>query len=309
MKILVVCSYKNQYKSHITPFVEEQVNALVDKDGVAVDYFLIKGKGILGYLMQYPSLIKKIKSFKPDVIHAHFGLAGLFANLQRKVPVVTTYHGSDINNDKILRYSKIAILLSAFNIFVSTKNINKAQPKKNFRLLPCGINFDTFYTKDKLIARKELGYTPEEKLVLFAGSFDVNVKNPSLAKDAISMLKDVKLIELKGYSRDEVCTLLNAVDVALMTSHTEGSPQFIKEALACGCPVVSVDVGDVKEVIQDIEGCYIVEYNPTSIAEKIIQLLEAQIRISTPKTIKQYDNNVIADNLIQIYTKIINDMK
>lgn len=309
MKILVVCSYKNQYKSHITPFVEEQVNALVDKDGVAVDYFLIKGKGILGYLMQYPSLIKKIKSFKPDVIHAHFGLAGLFANLQRKVPVVTTYHGSDINNDKIFRYSKIAIFLSAFNIFVSTKNINKAQPKKNFRLLPCGINFDTFYTKDKLVARQEIGYTSEEKLVLFAGSFDVNVKNPSLAKDAISMLKDVKLIELKGYSRDEVCTLLNAVDVALMTSHTEGSPQFIKEALACGCPVVSVDVGDVKEVIQDIEGCYIVEYNPTSIAEKINQLLDSQIRINTPKTIKEYDNNVIADNLIQIYAMIINDVK
>ena len=70
-----------------------------------------------------------------------------------------------------------------------------------------------------------------------------------------------------------------------------------------------MDVGDVKEVIQDIEGCYIVEYNPTSIAEKINQLLEAQIRINTPKTIKQYDNNVIADNLIQIYTKIINDVK
>ena len=39
--------------------------------------------------------------FKPDIIHAHYGLSGLLANLQRSIPVVTTYHGSDINLPKV----------------------------------------------------------------------------------------------------------------------------------------------------------------------------------------------------------------
>ncbi len=306
MKILVVCSYKNQYKSHITPFVEEQADALRVHENSEVDYFLIKGKGMLGYLRQLPLLKRKIKSFQPEIIHAHFGLSGLLANLQRQVPVVTTYHGSDINNKKLLFFSKLAIRLSAYNIFVSQKNIHIAKPTKKYALIPCGINFDTFYKQDKNDARLALGFTNESKLVLFAGAFDVAVKNPTLAKDAVNLLPDVQLIELKGYTRTEVCTLLNAVDVALMTSHTEGSPQFIKEALACGCPVVSVDVGDVAEVIEPIAGCYIVDKVAKCIANKLQCVMENQQRIDADSLIQTFDNKNIANRIMNVYSFVKN---
>lgn len=67
----------------------------------------------------------------------------------------------------------------------------------------------------------------------------------------------MELIELKGYSHKEVVLLMCAIDVLLMTSITEGSPQVIKVAMACGCPIVSVDVGYVKERVEGVEGCLV----------------------------------------------------
>ena len=126
MKILIVASYN---KNKFAPFIVEQAEAL-KRVGCEIDYFGVVGKGIKGYLSAFSVLRKKIKSFKPDVIHAHYGLSGLLANLQRKVSVVTTYHGSDINLPNVLRISKIAMILSAWNIFVSQKMLKLLNLRK-----------------------------------------------------------------------------------------------------------------------------------------------------------------------------------
>ena len=125
MKILIVGKNK---PGHFAPFVEEQARALLQQ-GCEVVFFGVQGKGIWGYLRCLPALKRAIRQHQPDLIHAHYGLSGLLANLQRIVPVVTTYHGSDINKPNILRFSKIAMRLSVRNIFVSKRNIAIAQPK------------------------------------------------------------------------------------------------------------------------------------------------------------------------------------
>ena len=119
MKILIVASDKN---GRFAPFIEEQMAAL-EARGMEVLRYGITVKGIIGYLRELPALRRMIRSVRPDLIHAHYGLSGLLANLQRMVPVVTTYHGSDINVPSILRFSKIAMRLSAHNIFVSKRNV------------------------------------------------------------------------------------------------------------------------------------------------------------------------------------------
>ena len=91
MKILVVESINNN-GGQLTPFITEQAEALVAA-GCEVVYFGVKGKGVKGYLRCLRDLRFKIDKWKPDVVHAHFGLCGLLACLQRKVPVVTTFHG------------------------------------------------------------------------------------------------------------------------------------------------------------------------------------------------------------------------
>ena len=257
MKILVIASYN---KGRFAPFIVEQAEAL-KRLGCEVEYFGLKGKGLKGYLKNLPSLKKKIKAWKPDVVHAHYGLSGLLANLQHRVPVVTTYHGSDINDSKARRFSSLAMRFSAWNIFVSSKTLEIAQPKKKFTLQPCGIDLSELQLTERQVARQRLKLDNAKKYVLFAGAFDNTVKNAPLAKEAVELLNcsNVELLELKGYSREEVTLLMCAADALLMTSFTEGSPQVIKEAMACGCPLVSVDVGDVKERIAGVEGCYVAE--------------------------------------------------
>ena len=148
---------------------------------------------------------------------------------------------------------------------------------------------------------------PDGKLVLFSGAFENYVKNAPLAKAAIDLLPGVQLIELKGYTRTQVATLMQAVDVLLMTSFTEGSPQVIKEALACGCPIVSVDVGDVKEMTKGIDGCYIAERNARSIAENLTKAFAFGKRTKGRSVIieKGLTNDIIASKLIRVYDSVI----
>ena len=300
MKVLIVASYN---KNRFAPFIQEQADALA-KVGCEIGYFGIRGKGVSGYLKQLPELKRKIKEFQPDIIHAHYGLSGLLANLQRRIPVVTTYHGSDINNTKARRFSKIAMKMSAYNVFVSQKTLDLAKPKRNFVLLPCGINLEDYPVIDKLEARKQMGLDVQKKYVLFAGAFDNAVKNAPLAQQAVALLPDVELLELKGYLRQQVALLMQAVDCFLMTSFTEGSPQVIKEAMACGCPIVSVDVGDVKERIEGLVGCWIV---PDYCEENVTDRLRKAMRFKGKSDGRNriiYDNltnESVASRLFQIY--------
>jgi glycosyltransferase involved in cell wall biosynthesis len=306
MKILIVCSYKIEYETHITPFIKEQVDALIN-EGVEVEYFLIQGKGIIGYLRNFNFFKNKIKEINPDLIHAHFGLSGLFANFQRKVPVVTTYHGSDINNKTVFIYSKLSVFFSRFNIFVSQKSIEKVHPKKNYALIPCGVNFDIFKPLDKKKCRENIGFIEKERILLFAGAFDDPVKNYSLGKEAIALLPyPVRLIELKNYTRNQVCELMNSSDGVLMTSFTEGSPQFIKEAMACNCPIVATDVADVAVLMNNTAGCYLTSFDPEDVANKIEQAIQFGKRTDGRQFIKKYDNKVIVQKILtDVYYKVL----
>ena len=301
MKILIVCS-RNSGK--IAPFIQEQGDAL-SQLGVEIAYFPIEGKGLCGYLKNKKRLLSKINEFMPDLIHAHYGLSGLLANLQRKIQVITTYHGSDINNTKIFPLSRLNMILSVHNIFVSEKNRLKSNQTRNQSLIPCGVDINLFKPQDKSKARKILDLNEDKIYILFAGAFANSVKNSALAKSAVSLLNDVCLIELQGYSREEVALLINAVDVVLLTSFTEGSPQIIKEAMACNCPIVSVPVGDIENVISGTAGCFISTYKPTDIADKLKQALEYGKRTEGRERILSLglDREAVAKQILSVYKK------
>ena len=328
MKILIVAADKGR---HFAPFVEEQMQALQDLSHEVVRY-AVRGKGVRGYLREIPCLRQTIRTERPDIVHAHYGLCGLLANLatihaklstfhsklhstlnaQRSTIVITTYHGSDINTPRVLRLSRWAMRLSAWNIFVSRANIRTARAEgkwlapwayrgDNYTLLPCGVTLSEEQLLSRAEARRRLAemglqctvsdgkerkvYSFSEiqnrRLILFAGAFDNSVKDAALAEAAVADLQKRNsdspfphregacaysesplfegergsLIELRGFSRSTVNWLMCAADCLLLTSRQEGSPQVIKEAMACGCPIVSVDVGDVRERIERITGC------------------------------------------------------
>ena len=302
MRVLVVARCKN---GRYAPFITEQVDA-VQKQGVECKYFGIAGKGVLGYVCHLPGLMRAIREFHPNLIHAHYGLSGLLSNYQRRVPVVTTYHGSDINDPRVFWLSKKAISRSWFNVFVSQKTLDIASPDKNYALIPCGVNLENYSIISKTEARMQMGLDLRKKYVLFAGAYDNPVKNAALAKNTVAMAPDVELLELKGYSRPQVAMLMQAVDALLLTSFMEGSPQVIKEAMACGCPVVSVDVGDISERVYGIEGCYVTKSDPQSLAEALRRALSFEGRTRGREAIIRdgLTNNQIALKLKGIYSKI-----
>lgn len=334
MKILILGSL-NSHAGEFAPFITEQAGAL-RAAGCEVDYFGVVGKGVWGYLRQLPKLRRVIREQHIDIIHAHYGLCCLLANLQRRVPVVSTYHGSDINSPKVMRVSKVAMRLSAWNIFVSkrTQDIAFAQVPKSVQqkssLIPCGINLPAPWQElqNQPIGQMTLKQwvntvlAPNKKHVLFAGAFDNPVKDPELAKAVAHEInqqananetasegikREVQLIELKGYTRDQVNALMYTCDALLMTSKTEGSPQVIKEAMACGLPIVSTDVGDVKEQIKDLDACYVSRSrNPKELAGLLRQALAYEQRTEGKQKImaEGLRNEDVAQKLIYIYTLI-----
>ena len=206
---------------------------------------------------------------------------------------------------------------------MSQKNIEKTKMlnSKNATLIPCGIDDTLFVPMDKEVCRNRLrsgGIRVLENegktYVLFTKMFDDPVKDYPLAKATIDLVNEMKsenveLIEFTGYSREQSALLINAVDALLMTSKTEGSPQVIKEAMACGTPIVSVDVGDVKERIGGIDGCYVSDTRkPEEIADLLYKSLMFNGKTNGRETLirQGLTNELAARRVINVYERVKN---
>ena len=192
----------------------------------------------------------------------------------------------------------------------------RGQERKDSSLVPCGINIPLPWSElqKQKVERLTLNqwvegvWEPNKRHMLFAGAFDNAVKDPGLAKASVALLDNVQLIELKGYNRDQVNALMYSCDVFLLTSKTEGSPQVIKEAMACGCPIVSVDVGDVAERTEGVDGCFVVKSRePKEVAEAIKKALAFKGRTNGREKIIEFGltNEMVAKQIIEIYEDII----
>lgn len=314
MRVLIICSKRiyAPFTKYMAPFVYEQMEDL-KKLGVDCDVYLISG-GSKGYLKAIIDLRKKVKDYLPDVLHAHYGLCGLIANTQRKIPVVTTYHGSDLNSTPLRFFSLLTCWLSKANIVVSIGLMRRSFFRRKTHIIPCGVNTSLLTPMSKAQARINLRWQQEDIYILFSKEFFNKEKNYPLAKAAVDEYgrvyqsgRTVHLIEFIGFSREEVHWLYNAVDCVIMTSHHEGSPQLIKEAMLCNCPIVSVDVGDVKQVISGTEGCYIAERTASDLAEKLNLAIRFGRTKGRDSVIRHYDSTNVAQRVIALYKSILNE--
>jgi teichuronic acid biosynthesis glycosyltransferase TuaC len=311
MKILVVCSGT---KGILNPFIKEQIESISKIGGIEFSLFQIKRGGILGYLSHFSNLIKTIKEVNPDLIHAHYGLSGLLANLQRKIPVITTFHGSDVYDPNVLKWSKWAHKLSAASIFVNQNMLKKFKTHRLSIVIPCGVDIKMFHPVPKDKSQEILCIDKNYRNVLFASEFGNPIKNYYLARDACNLVENmtgqkIKLIEMKGFSREEVNLYMNASDCLLLDSISEGSPQVIKEAMACNCPIVATDVGDIFHVIKGIDGCFLSSPNPEELSISLITALNFAEKVNKTKgrnkiVSHKLDAGSIAKQIIDFYKKV-----
>jgi glycosyltransferase involved in cell wall biosynthesis len=122
---------------------------------------------------------------------------------------------------------------------------------------------------DSREARSRLGLDQSGIYVLFAADPSRVEKNFALAEAAVAELveENVNLLCVHGETHERMRLFFNAVNATLMTSWHEGSPNVIKEALACNCPIVSTAVGDVPELLAGVSGCTIATFDAAAVAD------------------------------------------
>jgi teichuronic acid biosynthesis glycosyltransferase TuaC len=284
-RVLIVCAGAN---GTIAPFVLLQKKYL-EQIGVDCSIFPINRKGISGYLSRLPAYWKMIKETNPDTIHSHYVLSGLFSLMQFKKPVIISFIGSDIMLKRWAPLSYFTMFFTKYSVFVS-RALMTAVPfaKKNFRVVPYGIDIDNFVPIDKYKAREQLGLEKNETYCLFPALKHRPEKNYSLAEQALNKIGNIKVLEI-GHNLpiEKLNLIFNAADFMLLTSFHEGGPQVVFEGMSINLPIVSTDVGMVKESIKDLPGCYICSYDVEDVEKKIRLALSFNGRTEGRKRIEE----------------------
>lgn len=321
MKILFVSSGNSN--SRISPIIKNQADSL-EKQGIKIEHFLIKGKGITGYLKNIPFLKNKTKQNNYDLIHAHYVFAGILSFLSNiRIPLIVSYMGSDVygvinkkgkTKIKSLFHPILANILPFFTkkIIIKSKNLKKYLLfKKKLIILPNGVDFEKFRPLNKESCRKKLNLPINKKIILFLGNPSDPRKNINLLKKAIKKTnqKNILLITPYPFQNKDLIYYLNSVDLLAFTSFKEGSPNVIKEAMACNCPIVSTNSGDIKQTIQNTEGCYMSPFNSNDFAKKIILALQFNKKTKGKKDIMHLESTIIAKKIIKIYSNIIKNQQ
>lgn len=295
----------------IDPISQAQGESLT-KEGIIIEYFDIIGKGIFGYLRNVPNLKSKIRHFKPDIIHAHFSMSAFVAPLAsiNKIPVIASLMGSDVESKGFER-----LIIKFFSKFLWKRVIVKSLSMKNklnessVSIIPNGIDLEKFRYISQITAQKEVGFLPDKKNVIWVSNPNRKEKNFELAEKAFELLKseNITLHIVNNIKHDKIPNYYYATDCLLLTSLWEGSPNVVKEALVCNCPIVSTDVGDVKVVIGNTKGCYLCSYAPEDVAEKIKIALDFGKKTNGRKRIIELglDSKTIAKKIIKTYKSIM----
>ena len=330
MKILEVSRYKSNFADHQLPFVTEQGESL-HALGCEVEYFLVKGN----YLRAVKALKRKIRECKPDIVHAHYGLSAITAELQSLVPVVTTFHNGETLNKFVNLMTSLFSLRAKHVVYVAQHIHDLVYFKaKNHSIIPCGVNMNDCHVIDQIAARQQLGFEDGVKYILFGGGFDNLRKNYAILRDAVERIEqapwvsveggercgNIVCLEMKGLSRADCVLRMNACDLFALPSHSEGSPQALKEAMACNCPIVATDMADVRHLLGDMPGHYILR-NPRPTNERwdadensvdeLVALVQEALQFNARTNGRDriiemgLSNEQVAQRLIAIYQSIV----
>jgi glycosyltransferase involved in cell wall biosynthesis len=209
-------------------------------------------------------------------------------------PLVVTFRGTDINRNAKYSFLRACLgvgasQLAAFfakGIVCVSRDMRSKVWACRWRpaiVLPTGVDLEAFFPMDRGAARQRLGYSARERVVLFNAGKNPAVKDPELAacavREAERLVGDLRFVVLDGAARPEDVPLyMNAADVLLVTSKTEGSPTVVQEAMACNLPVVSVDVGDVSERLEGVAECTVAGRAPGELGAALARVLLRQKR-------------------------------
>lgn len=305
MRVLFVSSGNS--KNGISSLVFEQGESLRSL-GYEIDYYLVKGKGLKGYLSNLISLRKKYKLGNYDIVHAHNIFCGFLCGIAFLKPLVVSLMGWNVQ----IFYLKYLIYIFNYLLWdvciVKSQSMQLALKKMQVEIIPNGVDINAFKPMNGKIAKEYLNWDVNKKHFLFPADPSTEIKNFPLCEQAIGILSndDFVLHTLGGVARKDMPYYYNASDVVIFTSKGEGSPNVIKEAMACNCKIVSVGVGDVPERFLGVKGCFICQYQAYDVAHKIMDALNfPQKEVTSRQGVIYLNSLVIAERISEIYNSII----
>lgn len=310
MKVIFVAS-GNKTVGKVSSFVQSQYDSLVE-EGLDMILFPVVGHGIKAHLRAAIELRRIIRQEQPDVVHAHYSVCGHVAAmarvlLQRKPKLVVSILGSFPTHSKKWRLVRFCIRHIWDKTIVKSQRTAR-QLGEDVSIIPNGVNLDMFCPQDHLDARACVGFDADKRYVIWCSHPDRIEKNYALAQAAVEIVKkkqdNIELLPIYNKTPQEVVQYMNAADCLLLTSVQEGSPNVIKEAMACNCPIVSTDVGDVRERLTGQDGCYILPEKDMQSSEALANLIGEAICFG--KRTEGY-NRIVNDELTiqQVAKRII----
>lgn len=315
--LLITCVWPSKSNPNRAPYLVMEVNQL-RKYGIYIDVFAFSGKkNPLNYIKSWIILRRNYKLNDYDVIHAEWGQSGLLA-LPKKIPLVVTLRGSDLEGivdhkgritiaGYILRYVTRIVALFADKIILVSDSLSKYLPKKKYIILPVCLDLNLFKPIEKNIARDQLKLSHKKKYILFPSDPSRPEKRFRLAEAAVKKLGgDVELIVTRKVPHTQMVLYYNACDTLLITSTHEGAPTVVYEALACNMPIVSVDVGDIRERISHIDGCIVCRNDtPDEISLCIQKVLMNERRINSREFVTEFSSENFSKKMLEIYQSCI----
>ncbi len=304
---------------------DNQMQSIIRK-GVKVEYgHFSERKSILSLIKGGFKLRKICKEKEIDLVHTFWGATTAFmAILFSPCPVVISFCGSDLmgnvsSNGKYSISGKISTLLSQLSAIGAIKIITKSEQMRSVLwsisrhktvVIPNGLDLTLFKPQKRDEARKIIGWALKKKIIIFFDGMGALVKNLSLAKKIYAeVCNEIPCVEFKILNKiphEKLVYYYNAADVMLLTSFHEGSNNSLKEAMACNLPVVSVDVGDARERLSNVQNSFVVNtYDAKELAKYVISVLLNDNRSNGSKFSKEVSINNIADKVIKVYDSIL----
>lgn len=308
MKVLFISSGNNNLDC---PIAINQANSIQKHHPyVQIEHYRVVGKGLFGYLKNIKPLKGKIRSFDPDVIHSHYSFCGYLAvlSLTRK-PIVASLMGSDVQLKGI--WKMVLLFFSIFwdTIIVKSQDMKEKCGIKKAIIVPNGVDFESYGFIDKSEAKKALGLDVSKNYITFLADPSRPEKNHPLAKQAFEKIKkeDRELLTVYNIPHNKTRLYYYASDTIIMTSKYEGSPNVIKEAMACNKPIVSTMVGDVDTLLMDLQGCYISQNDKDSFAFALEEALNFKEETKGKQRLIELgiDSKSISNKIVGLYSKLV----